>query len=517
MFQHLQVNAQDHVIDSLKLALQNAKHDTTRCNILNAIIESENDDAVWPKYNDQLKGIAETNLKKTPQTHPVYKIFNKHLAVALHRIGHTYKSQGDIPKALENFNNSLKICEEIGDKKEIATLLNNLGVIYFYQGDIQKALEQYARSLKIREEIGDKSGIAFSLNNLAFIYQKQDDIPNALKYFSMSLKMREEIGDKKGIATVLNNIGAIYYDQGDPLNTSFKQDALSAGFTKALEYFDRSLKIKEEIGDKLGTANLLNNIGVIYSEHGDPSVTSSKEDALSAGFTKALEYYGKSLKIREEIGDKEAIAATLNNIGVIYIKQKKYSKALDFCTRSMKASREIGFPQYIRDASERLNQIYKATGNYKLALENYELYIKMRDSINNESTRKASIKNQLKYEYDKQAAADSVAHAKDSEIKNAELAKQTAEIKAKKNQQYALFSGLGLVLIFAGVMFNRFKVTQKQKGIIESQKSEVESQKKIVEEKQKEVLDSIHYARRIQMAQIPSEKVVERILAKLKS
>src|SRR6185503_8437456 len=97
----------------------------------------------------------------------------------------------------------------------------------------------------------------------------------------------------------------------------------------------------------------------------------------------------------------------------------------------------------------------------------------------------------LKYEYEKQAAADSVAHAKETDIKNAELAQQKAEIKAKRNQQYALYGGLALVIIFAGFMYNRFKVTQKQKTIIEHQKEIVEEQKKIVDEKQKEVLDSI--------------------------
>ena len=64
-------------------------------------------------------------------------------------------------------------------------------------------------------------------------------------------------------------------------------------------------------------------------------------------------------------------------------------------------------------------------------------------------------------------------------------------------------------------MFNRWKVTQKQKEIIESQKSQVESQKKIVEEKQMEILDSIRYAKRIQQAQLPSEKFISKILKKI--
>ena len=41
----------------------------------------------------------------------------------------------------------------------------------------------------------------------------------------------------------------------------------------------------------------------------------------------------------------------------------------------------------------------------------YELEIQMRDSINNMQTKKASIKSQLKYEYEKRAAADSVKNA----------------------------------------------------------------------------------------------------------
>jgi serine phosphatase RsbU (regulator of sigma subunit) len=68
-------------------------------------------------------------------------------------------------------------------------------------------------------------------------------------------------------------------------------------------------------------------------------------------------------------------------------------------------------------------------------------------------------------------------------------------------------------------MYNRFKVTQKQKSIIEIQKTEVErqreyaeeqqyiaeQQKHLVEEKNKEILDSINYAKRIQEAILPSK------------
>ena len=82
-----------------------------------------------------------------------------------------------------------------------------------------------------------------------------------------------------------------------------------------------------------------------------------------------------------------------------------------------------------------------------------------------------------------------------------------------------LFGGLFLVLVFAAFMFNRVKITLKQKKIIEAarneiavQKETVEKQKELVEEKQKEILDSIRYAKRIQTALLTSEKYIGRKL-----
>ena len=44
----------------------------------------------------------------------------------------------------------------------------------------------------------------------------------------------------------------------------------------------------------------------------------------------------------------------------------------------------------------------------------------------------------------------------------------------------------------------------------------IEKQKEMVEEKQKEILDSIHYAKRIQRALLPTEKYFEKNIKNLK-
>jgi tetratricopeptide (TPR) repeat protein len=463
--------------------LKNAKHDTTRCQILIEMVNASNDD-VWPAYNTQRKTLAGKNI--TANTFPK-ESFQKFLSTALNNLGVYYDNQNNYEKAKESYSESLKIKHTLGDLKGTAIILGNLGFIYKNIGNIPKALDHFSQSLKIQEKIGDKPGLAINLINTGAIYQTLGDNTKALEYYEKSLIIEEAMGNKEGIINALVNIGSLMSEQRN--------------FSKAKEFLERSLKLSLELDHKNGITSSLNNLGNLAYYKGNLS--------------EALEYFFKSLKIKEEVGDQLGTINVLHNIGRIYYTKGELIKAQQNASKAFEIARDLGYPKKIESSAKLLKDIYKKTGKYKEALEMFELQIKMKDSINNEYSRKAVIKTQLKYEYEKQAAADSVEHAKESEIKNVLLQKQTAEIKAKRNQQYALFGGLGLVIIFAGFMYNRFKITQKQKVIIESQKEIVEEQKKLVEEKQKEILDSIHYAKRIQTALTPSDLYIDKSLKRL--
>jgi serine phosphatase RsbU (regulator of sigma subunit) len=347
----------------------------------------------------------------------------------------------------------------------------------------------------MKEEIGDKEGIASTLNNIGNIYNDQGDYAKAIEYYTQSLKISEEIGDKEGIASTLNNIGNIYNDQGD--------------YAKAIEYYTQSLKIREEIGNKNGIAMSLNNIGTIHD--------------LQGNYAKAMDYYTQSLKIREEIGDKKGIASSLHNIGIIYHDQGESAKAFKYSQLSLTIAQEIGAALRIKKAASSLWEINKKLGRYKESLDMYELFIATRDSMESEANQKAVIQQEYKYAYEKQAAADSITNAEAGKVKDALLTVEKAENKqhqleatAQKQQAYFLYGGLGLALLFGGFIFNRFRVTSKQKGIIEQQKGkvettlqEVEHQKEIIEEAHKEITDSIDYAERIQRSFLATKEILD--------
>ena len=76
-----------------------------------------------------------------------------------------------------------------------------------------------------------------SLNNIVVVHLNKGDYDKALEYYDKSLKIREELGDKYGMGYSLVNIGLVHYDKGE--------------YNKAIEYLEKSLAIQKEIGFKV--------------------------------------------------------------------------------------------------------------------------------------------------------------------------------------------------------------------------------------------------------------------------
>ncbi len=511
-----ELSSQNTVLDSLKNTLKNAKHDTLKfkllvslseeCEIPEILFYAESAIKLADKIIQSSKSLSDTQIRSilNQKAHAINNIgyyyqnegniqkaldcYSNSLKIqlqtndkfggaeSLNNIGLIYGNQGNISKALYNFEKSIKLNEEINNKAGIATTLMNAGIIYQNQGDITKALTTYGKSLQIQEAINDKHGMASSLNNLGTIFFSQGDLNKALNYFEKSLKLYKEIDDKHNISSILDNIGIIVKSKGDRI--------------KALNYFNMALIIQEEVGEKAAIAHSLNNIAPIYFEDGDHE--------------KALGFYSRALQLRKEINDMEGIAHSLNFIGESYFKignslvsknekNKKYRLAYLYADSSLIISKKLGFPENIMNAEKTLSKIDSANGNFNDALKHLKQFVIYRDSIYNEGNRKATIKNQLKYVYDKKEAVIKEQQEKERVIAN----------EKNRFQQIVIWSvviGLLIVLVFALFIFKTLKTTRFQK--------------RIIEEKQKEILDSIHYAKRIQTSLLPSEKYIHRSLDK---
>lgn len=522
-------------VDSLKLALKNTKQDSTRIKLRYQIGAAAEIFRIgyWDSLITDINSIKKSKPKQTV-------FYSGYLASSLNNLGYIHKDNGNLVRSKACYSKSIAVREELlkllvnpteqkDQKQEIAWTFNNLAFVFELMGDFHAAVEAQLKSLSVYIEINDSEGASMCYNNLGSKFSAMGDIPKGLEYYYKALKIEEQNNDKHAMAVCMSNLGILYQMQGNK--------------DKGIELFNKALKLHEELKDKKGIASVLHNIAGIMDDQGDGS--------------EALPYYLKSLKLKEETHDKPSAAYTLNNLGTIYCKQNKfdeginyfkkslaireaindaqgtsftlayladaYSKtnkdklAMELGLKSLQISREIKIPVNLKTSAAALKSIYKKAGQFSKALEMYELEIQMSDSIMNLTTKKASIKKQFQYQYEKKAAADSVKNAEEQKVKNAQLFAQQAQLKQEKTQRFALYGGLLLVIAFSGFVYNRFKITQKQKVIIEAQKHQVDKAYEQLHEKNKEIIDSILYARRIQHALLTPQKTIARELARLTS
>jgi class 3 adenylate cyclase/Tfp pilus assembly protein PilF len=343
--------------------------------------------------------------------------------------------RSDYPKALEYYQTSLTLCEEISDKSGMASNLNNIGAIYSNKGYYPEALNFYQRCIKIREEISDKKGMASVLNNIGNIYTNNGDYPKALDYYQRCIKIREEISDKSGMAIVLNNIGNIY--------------TYSLNYPKAMEYYQQSLTIVEDLQDKTGVASTLHNIGKVYQDQGD--------------YTRAMDYYQRSLRIKEEISDSRGMVNTLNNLGRIYYMQGNYIKAIGCCEKALSISEEINILEGQKHACEYLYYAYKAIGNNHKALNYHERVTILDDSLQAAETTKML----QQMEFARQMLKDSL--LRDEEKLRIQLVNE-AEVK-KKVQTRNVFLVVAVILLMSAVsIYRRVHFARKSKKAIQKEK-----------------------------------------------
>ncbi len=424
--------------------------------------------------------------------------WTKGIGETYHQLGILYLAKGEYNISIQKYTKALAIWDYMAKKTSALTskfiftkrakTLGNLGNVYANQGLYIKAIEHFLMALKINETLNNLKLQAVNLGNLGIIYKKQKNYAKALLYYFKSLQITHGSEYLQTYANTLGNIGLVYSEMKN--------------FSSALTYYLKALALAKQNHFSVLQENTLGNIGLVYAKQNQ--------------FSKAINYNLEALDIAVKIDDKIGEAYISNNVGQFYFELRNYEKSKSYLQNALLLSSEIGDLSTQSNVYLNLSKLFEKTGNGILAYNNLQKYIEFKDSIENEENMKAQSQLEAKFEYDRKAAADSVGFEKQKEIKNVEIENQKLEIKAKRNQQYLLFGGLALVLIFAAFMFNRFKVTQKQKQIIEIKEEETQKQKQIIEEKaselsarHKEITDSINYAERIQRSFLATKHLLD--------
>ncbi|MBD3638558.1 MAG: tetratricopeptide repeat protein [Crocinitomicaceae bacterium] len=408
-------------------------------------------------------------------------------------ISHDIRSNMD--SALFYYKKVIQVGLPTGMLKGISGTVNNMGNLYKTKGDFAKAVEYYTYSLKLDEKDSNYVGMGHSLNNIGTIYLNQGDFEEARGYFLRSQSRYKLANNEKGVGIIYNNIGLSYKEQAVVEKKQCNDSLAHELFSFGLEYFMKSISIKEALNDVIGKAQSMNNIGTIYIHQEKFQLADSTLQA--------------TLEIQRSIGNSAMIVSTLYNLGDLYYRMGRISQAEKYYEESHQISEDLGLKKGIMNGAYGLYVVNKDFGNYERALTYFEQHIEKRDTIQSVESKKDILRHEFQYEYDKQHLADSLRFIKEAEM--AEIQHQN-EIKKEEERRYVLYGGILVLLILGGVIYRGYRRKKRDNELISEQKLKVEQQKSLIEQAHEEIKDSITYAKRIQTAILPPSDLIKKNL-----
>jgi len=240
------------------------------------------------------------------------------------------------------------IAEKYGIDSLIASAYLDMGNSYVLRSNLDSGLYYFKVGHEKAKASNFTNGIARGYINIGYVYDRLDRKKEAANYYEIALKLYTKLNFKRGINQCITNLGSIYFDLKE--------------YKTADIYFQQVLdNVKENPNDEVALGNALYSLGGSRQRLGK--------------LKESLQYYNKSLAIREKIGDLNGIALSNWGIGELYVGKKEYNKALGYLNIALKNNRTLKNLYQECAVLMTLSEAYLGLEDYKNAEESANLAI----------------------------------------------------------------------------------------------------------------------------------------------
>ncbi len=323
-------------------------------------------------------------------------------------IGKEYSYTGQRDSLLSCAKQAVALAEKLNYIAGLSSAYGLFANYYFHEGDYSRCLDYNLKSLKLNEQLGNKRGIFMVSRNIGSLYINSNNNEKALEYFEKALEVAIETKATKEIGSIYSNMAIVYHKK--------------TNYGKAMEYNLKSLKYSEEAGDIQTQGYVYNSLGKLFHDMG-------MKDENPRDLDKAIEYLSKALKMKREQGDLNAIANTLGNIAEVYMDKGDRKKALECFLEGLEYAEKTNFKRWLLEGYEDISTLYRDMGDYKSAYDYYVKFRVVKDSIEGATSKKVMAELQGKYDTEKNEKTIQLL-SKDNDLNQARLSKQRYVIVA---------------------------------------------------------------------------------------
>lgn len=381
-------------------------------------------------------------------------------ATVLKDLGELYSSNEQPDKAEPFLKESLEIYKTI-KFKSLQGLYNILSEVYTQKGNFSEALKCGLRAEKIALELHDNTLQLSSIyNHVALVYYYLRQNEKTEEYWNKALKIAKDYDDAEYIRTIADNLSSLYIRQ--------KKE-------------NEALKLIKEMQDNYPTSNMERIMTENYLLFNIYRI--QKNNA------KATLYYKKMVAHYGENADRNGNTfAVLRSFASYHYQVKNFTAFYQIIKKLDSVSAAIG-NNNIRSESHLIwFKADSSRGDYISAINHYQLYKSLSDSVFKGEKSKQINSLQIEFESEK----------KDKNINLLQEQAKVQQIQIQKDTvvKYVFIGSVIVLILFLGLLYNSFRLKKKKNEELEIQRQQINEQnelnKKMLIEKEW-LLKEIHH------------------------
>lgn len=358
--------------------------------------------------------------------------------------------------------------------------------------EYDEAQELALAALKTADSYKQVSAKGVIYNMLGNLYGELKLYSEGVKCFYESIAILQKENKQEKLAVIYSNFAGLLYKMGHASRNYFDSTRV---------YLGKSIAIANEFGDKAHLQSAYQTLGLLETD--------------LRNFSDAERALNKSLQLNKQLEDSEMVGYTYYQLGRCFVGQGKERTAriaIRFLDTAYQFAISLSDMELVEEVVYEKAYAYNQMGEYKLSSDHALRYAELNDSLTIVGNEKMIAELNQKYE----------SARKEAQIKDLNLIQKEKQVQLNR-QRYFLIASVIVLLIVIIAVITLYKSNQIRKRVnnqlneknqlIEAQKREVTNQKELIETKNKEILDSINYARKIQLTLLANEELLKNNLS----
>ena len=348
----------------------------------------------------------------------------------------------------------------------------------YYDGNYDSALKKLATVMVTREKRKEYSNLAYDYSFKGLLYQSKTYFKLALENYIKGFK-------------ILDTINGQEYDKAYFLDHMAGMESELGNIVKAIEYQKKSIEIYEQLDytkqrafAKIGLAKLHTKLeeyetainfayqGVDLAKKVDAK--EAEHDAYSAlgyayfkggDYPKGIHFTKLALAFRKKFGGTPDIIQSLYQLGTILNETNQTDASLLLLNQGLVLADTIHNTIWLKLLYRNRADAYKRKKQFSKALEDYEKWNTIKDSLSKRNNTREIEELKIIYETEKKE--------RQLLLQDKEITVLEQEAKISDQQKLLLGGGMGLSLIALGLGFYGFRQRSKRNRL-EKEKVEAE-------------------------------------------